>query len=99
MKLYKYTAVFEPDEDQYHAYVPALPELHTCGESIPEARFMVQEALELVILSRLEEGELIPADKKPAKLSKGAMSEAILVTVDHHVHTAPFTDDVKIAFA
>lgn len=99
MKLYKYTAVLEPDDGSYHAYVPALPELHTCGETIPEARFMVQEALELVILSRLEEGEEIPQDKKPNRLPRGAVTEDILVTVDHHVHTAPLTNDVKTAFA
>lgn len=99
MKLYKYTAVFEPDDGALHAFVPALPELHTCGDTIEEARFMVQEALELVILSRLEEGESIPADKKIAKLPRGARSEAILVTVDHHVHTTPLTNDVKTAFA
>ncbi len=65
----------------------------------PSTRFMAQDALELVILSRLEEGESIPIDKKLAKLTKGATAEEILVSVAHNVSSAPLTPDVKAAFA
>ncbi len=102
MKLYKFTAVFSPDEvdkETYNVSIPALPEITTCGDSIEEARFMAQDALELVILSRLEEGESIPIDKKPVKLTKGATAEEILVSVAHHVSSAPLAPDVKAAFA
>ena len=62
MKLYKFTTVFIPEGDEPDAYyvdVPALPEVATGGDSLAEARFMAQDALELVVLSRLEEGEFI----------------------------------------
>ena len=92
MKLYKYTAVFtpEPGEDEvYNVTFPALPEIATFGESLAEAHFMAQDALELVVLSRLEEGEHIPSDKKPKRLPKGAIAEEILVTISHEVKTTP----------
>lgn len=101
MKLYKFTAVFTPDADEPSAFnvlVPALPELCTCGDSIEEARFMVQDALELVVLSRLEEGEVIPSDRKPTRMPKGSTVEEILVTVAHDVRSAALTHDAKAVF-
>ena len=101
MKLYKFTTVFIPEagEEGYNVSVPALPEIATCGDSIGEARFMVQDALELVVQSRLEEGEPIPADKKATRIPNGAVVEEILVSVAHEVSSTLFTPDVKAAFA
>lgn len=101
MKFYKFTTVFIPEarKDAYNVSVPAFPEIATCGDSIEEARFMAQDALELVVLSWLEEGEKIPSDKKPARVPKGAIVEEMLVSVAHEVSSTPFTSDVKTAFA
>lgn len=102
MKLYKYTAIFTPEpgeDDVFNVRIPSFPEIVTFGESKEEARFMVQDALELVILSRLEHGEKIPANKVPKKIAKGAFTEEILVTVAHEVKTTPLTQDVKTALA
>ncbi|MEK9143521.1 MAG: type II toxin-antitoxin system HicB family antitoxin [Patescibacteria group bacterium] len=101
MKLYKFTTVFIPEagEDGYTVSVPAFPEIATCGDSVEEARFMAQDALELVVLSRLEEGESIPADMKPTRVPKSATVEEMLVSVAHEVSSTPFTPDVKAAFA
>ena len=77
MRLYKFTAVLKPEREGkntfYQVGVPALPEIVTFGESVEEAVFMAQDALELVVLSRLEEGEVIPKDKKPVK-TRGAIT-------------------------
>ena len=103
MKIYKFTVVFTPEKEKgevyYNVSVPALPEITTFGESHPEAKYMAQDALELVILSRLEEGEEIPVNKKPKKVAKGAIVEDVLVTVSHEVKSTLITPDVKIAFA
>lgn len=101
MRLYKFTTLFTPEaEDEgYNVSVPAFPEICTCGDSIEEARFMAQDALELVVLSRLEEGEEIPLDRKPTRIFKGAVVEEMLVSVAHEVSSTPFTSDVKAAFA
>lgn len=73
MRFFKYTVVFTPESDEpnvYNVSVPAFPEICTFGTSYEEAKFMAQDALELVILSRLEDGEEIPSDKKPKKIQK-----------------------------
>lgn len=58
-----YTIVLEPmQEGGYLVHVPALPEVVTCGDTEQEALAMAQEAIELVIESRRERGEEIPAE-------------------------------------
>lgn len=102
MKLYKYTAVFtpEPGEDRvYNVQFPALPEIATFGESKEEARFMAQDALELVVSSYLEDEEKLPVDRKPGKISRDGFSEEILVTISHEVKSTLLTPDVKTVFA
>ena len=102
MKLYKYTSVFTPEKSKkgvYNVTFPALPEIVTFGESLTEARYMAQDALELVILSLIEDGKTLPKDKKPRKLTRGTFAEEILVTISHEVKTIPLTKDVKTAFA
>ena len=103
MKLFKFTAVLMPMEEDGKKYflvtVPALPEIVTQGDSVEEATYMAQDALELVLESRLEEGETIPADKKPSRVPQQAIVKEILASVTHSVQTTPLTHDVKIAFA
>ncbi len=54
--------VFEDAGDGWvYAHVPELPEVHTQGEGLDEARVMVREAIELVLEDRRERGESIPA--------------------------------------
>lgn len=92
MRFYKYTVIFTKDEDDSQAYnihVPAMPEICTFGDSLEEARFMAQDAIELVILSRLEEGEAIPKDSKPDRIPKKSIMEEVVVTVAHQVTASP----------
>ena len=55
-----FTAIIEPDEGGYHAYVPALPGCHTFGETIEEARINLIEAIELHVESMQAHGEAVP---------------------------------------
>lgn len=93
--------VFEPEkvkrDTNYNVSFPALPEIATFGTSIEDARFMAQDALELVILHRLETGEILPRDKKPTRVPKNAKLEEVVVTVSHKVEASP-ADYVKNAF-
>lgn len=92
MQFYKFTILMIPEKDEegvFNVTVPALPEITTFGESLEEARFMAQDALELVVLSRLEDGEVIPVDKKPKNLPKNAVIDEIIVTVSHEVKASP----------
>jgi|SRR5579872_3092949 len=92
MQFYKYTVVITPDREDPGAFnvsVPAFAEIATFGTSVEEAKFMARDALELVVLSRLEEGEGLPKDKKPTKIAKGAVIEEVVVTVSHTVEATP----------
>lgn len=99
MRFFKFTVLFTPEEDKsdvYNVSVPALPEICTFGDSFEEARFMAQDALELVVLSKLEEGEEVPSDKKPAHLPKNAKKEEVIIAVSHQVTATP-ANHVKTA--
>ena len=57
----RFTAVFEPAGDGWvYAHVPELPEIHTQGRDLEEARAMVEDAIQLVVADRRERGEPIP---------------------------------------
>lgn len=57
-----FTAIIEPDEGGYHAYIPALPGCHTFGHTIDEARANILEAAGLYLEGLQEQGEQIPGD-------------------------------------
>lgn len=99
MRFFKYTVVFTPEHDKpgvYNVSVPAFQEICTFGTSYEDAKFMAQDALELVILSRLEDGEEIPSDKKPKMIPKNAKVEEIFISVSHQVTASP-AEHVKTA--
>lgn len=67
MKIYNYTVVFEPvTEGGYNAVVPAIPEICTFGETMEEAKAMVNDAIKCYIESALKANEPIPEDREPA---------------------------------
>jgi len=59
MPLRTYTVVLEPaEEGGYTVRVPALPEVVTEGDTEAEALKMAKDAIELVLASRRERGEI-----------------------------------------
>jgi predicted RNase H-like HicB family nuclease len=61
MALRVFNVVFEDAGDGWvYAHVPELPEVHTQGESLEDARVMVRDAIALVLEERASRGELIP---------------------------------------
>jgi predicted RNase H-like HicB family nuclease len=70
MTLHQFTVVIEPDEDAYHAYVPALPGCHTFGASVEEARTNIVEAIALHIESMQQDGEPIPTEPEPLFITR-----------------------------
>jgi antitoxin HicB len=58
---YRYSVTLRPEpEGGFTVRVPALPEIVTYGESEDEAIANAREAIELVLESRAERGEMIP---------------------------------------
>lgn len=60
-----FTAIIEPDEGGYHAFVPSLPGCHTFGASVEEARDNLVEAVALHLDAMNEDGEEIPFGREP----------------------------------
>ena len=55
-----YAVILEPDDGAYSVIVPALPEVHTFGETPEDAMNMAREAIELALDVRRKEGLDIP---------------------------------------
>jgi predicted RNase H-like HicB family nuclease len=54
--------VIEPDEDRYHAEIPALPGCYAWGYTYEEALRNIKEAAELWVETLAEDGEPIPQE-------------------------------------
>ena len=76
MTTYQFTVVIEPDEEAFHAYVPALPGCHTFGATIDETRANIAEAMTLHIESMLEAGEEIPVEREPVFVTRLSVPSA-----------------------
>ncbi len=70
MAMYNFTVVIEPDEQGFHAYVPALPGCHTFADTIDEARRNILEALELHLQCMLEDMDTVRLPSPPAPESQ-----------------------------
>lgn len=63
-------------EGGFLVVVPALPEVVTGGDTEAEALDMAREAIEMVLESRRERGEEIPAEVGKAQLREVTVSVA-----------------------
>jgi predicted RNase H-like HicB family nuclease len=62
MKTYVFRVVIEPDEDRYHAEIPALPGCYSWGYTYEEALRNMKEAAELWVKTLAEDGPPNPED-------------------------------------
>jgi predicted RNase H-like HicB family nuclease len=61
MAAHTFHVVYEDAGDGWvYAHVPELPEVHTQGETLGQAREMVRDAIELVLADRRARDEEIP---------------------------------------
>jgi predicted RNase H-like HicB family nuclease len=66
---YEFTVVIDQDEDgRFVAICPALQGCYTEGESEQEARDLIEDAIRLHLIDRLESGEPIPREVETAKI-------------------------------
>lgn len=60
---YEYTVIFEPaEEGGYVVTVPALPGLHTEGDTFEEAQAMAADAIRCYIEGCMLDGEEVPVE-------------------------------------
>jgi Uncharacterized conserved protein, COG1598 len=77
MTVYSFTVVIEPDEQGFHACVPALAGCHTFSDTVDEARTNILEALELHLHSMLEDGEPVPVEREPVFITRLSVPVAV----------------------
>ncbi len=65
MGSHSYTVVIEADIAGFHAYCPALPGCHTCGDTIEEATQNITDAVQLYLKQLLADGLDTPEDQTP----------------------------------
>lgn len=65
-----FTVVIEPDEDAYHAFVPALPGCHTFGDTVDEALMHIKEAMALYIEGLIETNQPVPVEPEPFLITR-----------------------------
>jgi predicted RNase H-like HicB family nuclease len=70
MTKYQFTVVIEPDEQGFHAYVPALPGCHSFGDTVEEAQANIHEAMELHVETMIEDGEPVPMQHDPVFITQ-----------------------------
>jgi predicted RNase H-like HicB family nuclease len=69
MSEYEFTVVIDQDEDgRFVAICPALQGCNTEGESEKEARNLIEDAIRLHVLDRLESGEPIPQEVETTRV-------------------------------
>ena len=57
---YVYPAIFTPSDEGYAIEVPDLPGVYTCGNDLPDAMDMAQDAVEMWLAWAEDEGQTIP---------------------------------------
>ena len=73
----RYVVVLEPEPDgsAYNVIIPALPEAHTWGATVPEALTNAREVIQLCIEERRAQGDDIPpSDADRARLETVVVS-------------------------
>jgi predicted RNase H-like HicB family nuclease len=77
MTVHQFIVIIEPDEDAFHAYVPALPGCHTIGATVEEAQSNIAEAIALHIECMREDEESIPIEREPLFITRLSVPLAI----------------------
>ena len=62
---YVYAAVFNPEGEGYNVHFPDLPGCHTCGDSLEDAVYMVNDALCMWLYHLEEKKTEIPTANHP----------------------------------
>ena len=77
-KTYVYRVTIEPDEDRYHAEIPALPGCYSWGMTYEEALKNIKEAAELWLEALAEDGEPIP-EETPQVIKKAPITLGVVL--------------------
>ena len=82
---YVYPVIFTVEGEAILVSVPDLPGLHTFGNSLADALYMAQDAIEMWLWDAENKGEIIPqasSQKEIDKMCKSPKQSVSLVAVD-----------------
>jgi len=84
---YAYSAIFTPEDGGvYSVHFPDLPGCVTCGDDVPDAVIMAQDALCLWLYDLEQDNRLIPKASNPKDMQAGAGGFTSVVAVDTNVY-------------
>lgn len=65
MKIYSYRTIIVPDDPSgFHGYVPSLPGVHTCGDTIAEVQKNLKEAIKCHLEGLKKDNMPIPTEEQ-----------------------------------
>ena len=78
MKSYTFRTIIEPDDPKgYHGFVPSLPGLHTCGDTIEETKLNLKEAILCHVDALLKDGEKVPQESATLEVIQTISSDEL----------------------
>jgi predicted RNase H-like HicB family nuclease len=77
-KRYIYGLIIEPDDDRFHAEIPALPGCYSWGYTYDAALTNIKEAAELWLETLAEDGEPIP-EEDPKVLKEAPITLGVVL--------------------
>ena len=86
MYNFKIDIIVKPDEDEFHAYCPALKGLHVCGDTEEEAVENAVGAAEAYLVSLVKHGDPIPIGVLTEK-GTGVVKTPVRRSGQSHQHT------------
>jgi len=64
MKTYTFRIIIELEKPTgYHGFVPILPGVHTCGDTVEEVKKNLKEAIACHVQGLSKDGEFIPQEE------------------------------------
>ena len=82
MANYAYPAIFTKEENGYSVFFPDIDGCFTCGDTLPEAMEMAEDALCLMLYDHEEDGEPIPTASDVKAMQKETAEIVSLVYCD-----------------
>lgn len=80
---YAFPAVISPDDNNTLAVIfPDIPNCFTCGDDLPDAIYMAQDALCLILYSMEQDGTPIPDASEPGSIQLAEGEFVSIIAVD-----------------
>lgn len=87
---YAYPAVLHPDEGQFHVIFPDIEGCITCGDTLPHALLMAQDALSVMLIGMEDASTPVPQPTPMESIPRRLGDVVTLVAADTEVYRKYF---------